>query len=83
MLFVWHLFDLDTHSEGHSISFLVNSVPEWDNRLVPSWMVPGDDLHGVDLCKLNNIEDLQLLQFEEGVEDTVVELTEESERVSA
>lgn len=46
-------------------------------------MLSGDHPHGNDLCKLNNVQDLELLQLEESVEDTIVELAEESERVSA
>jgi len=37
----------------------------------------------VNLSELHNIQDLKLLEFEESVENAVVELAEEGERVSA
>ena len=80
------LFDSDGGHVYHSPSSLhliVNSVPEWNDGLVPSWMVSGDHLHGNDLCKLDYVQDLELLQLEESVEYTIVELAEESKGVSA
>ena len=69
--------------QGGSFSFVVDGVPEGNDGLGPGWVVPGDDLHGVDLGKLHYVEDLELLELEESVEDSVVELPEESQRVSA
>jgi len=46
-------------------------------------VVARDDLHGVDFSKLYDVQNLELLQFEETIEDSVVELAKESHRVSA
>ena len=63
--------------------FLINAVLEWDDGLRPSWVVPRDDFHRVNFSKLYDVQNLELLQLEESVEYAVVELTEESQRVSA
>jgi hypothetical protein len=87
LLFIMYAIDRDTLIELQMHSFLsmcsfvldVDVVLEWNDGLGPGWMHSWDDLHGVDLGKLHDIQDLELLEFEECVEDAVVELAEEGE----
>lgn len=67
-----------------SLTFLVNAVLEWNGGLVPGWEVPWCSfIHRVELSEVLKVEDLDFLELEEGVENSVVELTEEGEGVSA
>ena len=45
-------------------------------------MVLGEGVDGEDLAQLDNVGDFELFELEIRVEDTVVELAEEAERVS-
>lgn len=65
-----------------SVSLLIDAVLEWNDGLTPGWVVPWDNSHRVDLCELHYVQDLELLEFEEGIEDAIVELAEESKGVS-
>jgi len=62
-----------------SFALLIDVVLEWDDGFRPGWVVPRDDFHGVDFGKLYDVQNLEFLQLEESIEDTVVELSEESQ----
>jgi hypothetical protein len=63
--------------------FLINCVLEWANVLFPGWVVLWESIDGVDLSKLSDVQDLELLEFQIGVESSVVELSKVSHRVSS
>ena len=66
-----------------SSHLLVHVVLEWGHNLSPSWVVLWQLRNAEDLAQLDDVSDLNLLEFEVGVEDSVVELTEEAHRVSS
>lgn len=61
---------------------MVDIVLEWWHVLSPGWMILGEGINGEDLSQLGDVLNLQLLQLQVSVEDTVVELAEEGKGVS-
>jgi hypothetical protein len=62
---------------------VIDSVLEWRDNFLPDWVVLGERIDGKDLSELNDVSDLELLKLKIGIKDSVVELSEETKRISS